>query len=95
MTIFCSVLVISFTVMRTIKLVNKIEPFFSSTIEVYDGQFDLWALDFMFAIQKLDPRIGTIEAYHATWPKGQKEKVKRPIKLVDCEELLEGGEYEG
>ena len=38
----------------------------------------------------MEPDVGTIKAYHATWSKNEAEKVKTPIKLVDCSQLQKG-----
>ena len=42
----------------------------------------------------MDPRIARIEANYVTWGADVKQ-TKNEIKLVDCNELLDGGAYEG
>ena len=86
-----------FLLVQTRKLVLHEEPNLSSTPQVEDEAIDLWALNFMFAIKNLDPYYGTIEATQVTWNAnvGSEGKVEIPIKLVDCDELLAGGAYEG
>ena len=50
----------------------------------------------MFAISEISPEIGSVEAHHVTWPHNSgREKKKRPIRLVSCNELLPGGTHEG
>ena len=46
--------------LRTLKLVNSDDPFLSMiTMKQQDDEIiDLWQLDFMFAIENIDPRIG-------------------------------------
>ena len=60
---FHSVMCIFFTtfmMLRTLKLVNSDDPFLSMiTMKQQDDEIiDLWQLDFMFAIENIDPRIG-------------------------------------
>ena len=58
-----SIFFITFFLLRSIKLVTKDDPFFSLTMMGADDvSIDIWELDFMFAIEKIDPRIGTIRA---------------------------------
>ena len=53
-------------------------------------------MGFTFAIENIDPSIGTVYAYHADWLPygGDTNKVITPIELVDCKELEIGGAYE-
>ena len=54
---------IAFTVNRTTKLVSQEDPFFSMlAMAAEDSEVDLWELNFMFAVTKLDPRAGRVSA---------------------------------
>ena len=54
---------ISFAVNRTLKLVSDDDPFLTLISEaVDDDKVELGSLDFMFAIKKIDPKIGRITA---------------------------------
>ena len=49
----------------------------------------------MFAIQNIEESIGKIEAYKVNWVKNEEEPLGEQVNLVDCNELLEDGTYEG
>ena len=92
-----SVFFIIFFSLRSIKLVTKDDPFFSLTMMGADDvSIDIWELDFMFAIENLDPRIGRVIVTQTTWDfrDGDTKKEKQNIEMVDCREYQEGGEYE-
>ena len=62
-TLLTAALMLSFTVVRTLKLVSKDDPFFSMLAMAADEvEVDLWDLGFMFAIDNLDPRVGRVSA---------------------------------
>ena len=61
----------------------------TDTVSEVDEAIDLQQLDFAFAIRKIDPRLGRIEATQVSWPI-EGEKTKTPIDMVDCEELVHG-----
>ena len=46
-------------------------------------------LGFAFAIEDVDPTIGTVFAYHIEWFPygGVNDRIETPIELVDCKEL--------
>ena len=44
------------------KLADDPDPFFSSTIIESDEKIDLWELGYTFAIENIDPSLGTIAA---------------------------------
>ena len=49
---------------RTINLFEGEDPFFSMSDVAYgDETIDLWALQFMFAVEDIDPKLGRIEVY--------------------------------
>ena len=51
-----------FLVVRTIKLVNKIDPILmKSVMNEPDVVIDLWDLGYFFAVSVVDPRIGTVK----------------------------------
>ena len=66
-SIVCMILMFSFLTIRTMKLAQGIDPFFSSTFISYEDEIDLVDLGHAFAIENIDPTIGTIYAYHADW----------------------------
>ena len=71
------------------KLAHGIDPFFSSTSLTQENEIDLLDLGLAFAIENVDPSVGTVFAYHSDWlPNGgSKNRVITPIELVDCKEL--------
>ena len=53
---------ICFLLARTMKLYTMEDPFFSMfPMALKESQIDLWQLGFMFAVQKVDARIGKID----------------------------------
>ena len=57
-------------------------------IEPYDNEIiDLWALQFMFAVEKKDAKYGRLEVDQVSI-RPDSEQIT-PIKMVDCEELWE------
>ena len=52
---------------------------------------DLAKLGYVFAIQSIDPKAGSIEVYHTAWGQGQPKDAIR-LELIDCGELLESKE---
>ena len=63
----CLILTIVFTTVRTMKLFDDQDPFFSSTTKVNYDQIDLFELGFTFAVGDIDPTVGTWFALHAVW----------------------------
>ena len=62
-TLLTAAMMISFSVNRTVKLVSKDDPFFSMlAMAAEEDEVDLWSLKFMFAVEKLDPRVGRVSA---------------------------------
>ena len=97
-SVVCLAAMTSFTVVRTLKLVSREDPFFSTVTKAReDDLIDLGKLGFMFAIEKIIPEYGIIYANHITWGSDNYKDGKkvRPIELVSCEELLPGGSHEG
>lgn len=88
-------LMMSFTVNRCMKLVSKDDPFFSSlSMDSAEENVDLGALKYMFAVEQLDPSVGRLTATQTFWGT-EHERVSRDIDLVQCNEFLPGGAYEG
>lgn len=87
----CATLMLVFLIARSYKLVSKEDPFFSTTIiaSPKDFLFDLWELGFIFALSKVDPTVGRVEAL-ITSVTPQDGKVTTPITLIDCKKLLAG-----
>ncbi len=104
-TFLIAMLFISFLGVRTNKLVSATDPFFSMmTMAKEESEpIDLWARNYMFAIEDIDPRAGYIYADHIAWGPG-KDKAKtvklyedkdiNKIEMVDCLSLLEDPDYE-
>ena len=64
MTTLVVTLLIAFTVVKTQKLVLYGEPNLSTTsMQADGGGIDLYKLDFMFAIEKPDARVGRVKAF--------------------------------
>ena len=79
-----------FTTISATKLFGHLDPFFSSTTKVkdVDTPIDLWKLGFMFAIDTIDPKIGTLEVTQSK--KNLREKSeKTKIEMVDCSTLFD------
>ena len=70
------------------------DPFFSmTTMSSDDVMIDIWNMDFMFAIENIDPRVGRIAAQQVSWDftSGKGTKTKKQIEMVDCQEYRAGG----
>ena len=82
-----------FTIMSTMKLVGRDDPFLStSTMPREDSHAaDLAKLGYVFAIQSLDPKAGSIEVKHTTWGQGKPKDVI-DLELIDCGELYQSKE---
>ena len=95
-SILCFILMMMFLTLRTMKLIDDKEPFFSSTTFYSDQMIDLWELGFTFAIENIDPTFGSVYAYHTKWgaDEDRSQRIETPINLVDCNELSPGGAYE-
>ena len=76
--------------MSTQKLVSRSDPFLSTNTLPREENFsvDLDMLGYVFAVQSIDEKAGTIEVWHTRWGQGQK-KVAKQIETVDCIELLQ------
>ena len=97
-SIFAFVLMLTFLGVSTGKLVGHLDPFFSSSIEVMDPseEINLWEMGFMFAVEKIDPSVGTIMAFRAVNdPEGN--EIRDPVQFSDCDELAvnRGSSYDG
>ena len=85
---------ISFFVLQTLRLFNEDDPFFSVRRLASDWQrISLSEFPFMFAVEKVDPRAATLVANAVFWDKSEGKK-RTPLSLVQCSELLPGGQYE-
>ena len=94
-TIACAIMMLIFMFIRTSKLISESDPFFTMTTQALEDSndfIDLWELGFMFAVEKIDPRIGRIEVEHASrFRNNEANDKKTPIKMVPCSELAPGG----
>ena len=59
----------------------------SDTLIDVEQPIDLYKLGYMFALHKIDPKIGRIKASQTTWH-WDGEKTKIDIPMVDCTNLL-------
>ena len=60
-SILCLIFVLTFIFTRTIKIASKSDPFFSMARKSnVNGLVDLQQLGYMFAIEYIDPSVGTI-----------------------------------
>ena len=53
---------------------------------------DLSKLGFYFAVQRIERRIGDVKVQLVNWERGE-DKVKKPLELVSCDELLPNGAH--
>ena len=61
MTICCTFLMLSFFMVRTLKLISKEDPFFSmTTMSEYNSHIRLGELGFIFAVENVPPEIGRV-----------------------------------
>ena len=75
---------------RTVKFLKHDNPFLSvMTDAVTDDRIDFGALDFMFAVQKPNPRVGRIKVLQQL--KTGSNITSVDIEMVDCHDLLPGG----
>lgn len=104
--ITCAVLTLftAFAGVRTLKLFNAEDPFFSmmTMAEEKIDPIDLWALNFVFAVEDIDPRAGRIVVEHVKWGKAEGasqsdpyiSKIKTPIEMVNCTSLRDEPDFE-
>ena len=68
---------------RTVKLISRDDPFYAMAIEPYDNEIiDLWALQFMFAVEKKDAKYGRLEVAQVSIQPDSEQIT--PIEMVDC-----------
>ena len=61
-----SILLLGFVLLsRTIKLVEGADPIFAMVTSPYEDEqtIDLWDLNFKFAVEAVDPKIGRLEVF--------------------------------
>ena len=60
-SIFCDIFLGIVAITRTLKLVNGSDPSFAMSIQNYDDEsIDLWAMNFMFAVEAIEPKFGRL-----------------------------------
>ena len=71
-TIFAVLLFLSFSLSRTLRLINGEDPFLSMITlpDDHESAIDLVKLSYRFGITKVDASHGRIEAKYVIWPKG-------------------------
>ena len=57
------------------------------------NQLDLWQLGFMFAVQKIDERIGKIDIQHMKREGNNNSQALSILDMADCNEVLPGGQH--
>ena len=91
-SILCFVLLGTIAITRTIKLISGSDPIFAMAVKPQDDEaIDLWALNFMFAIESIDPKYGTLSFFHIQFGTNLEEKIYTPLNMTDCNELYENG----
>lgn len=100
------ILLIAFLTVRTGKLVSKTDPFFSMMTMAKDETepIDLGAMNFIFAIEDIDPRAGRVVVKHTAWGPGKNKQEangklyvdsnRTTIEMVDCASLSEDPKYD-
>ena len=63
----------------------------SETLTDQEQPIDLYKLHYMFALHKIDEKMGRIVATQVDWTKDG-EKIKTDIPMVDCNDLLNDSE---
>ena len=62
---------LSFFMVRTLKLISKEDPFFSmTTMSEHNSQIRLGELGFIFAVEKIPPEVGKVQVKYVEWDKG-------------------------
>lgn len=90
MSIIAQILCIAFIVMRTIKLFADPNPQVSMILETKEiGDIDLWKLNFFFAVDDIDPRVGTLKVTATEWDQDGKTKTK--VEMRSCSDFITGG----
>ena len=105
---FVLTLFIAFCGVRTLKLYSASDPFFSMMTMAKEevDPIDLAALDFMFAIEQVDPRVARVVVTHVQWGPGKneydestgdvlyKDKQYKEIEMIDCMKLKDDPDFE-
>ena len=79
--------------LKMIEFFGETDPieYYSKMRQSMDEHIDLNKLDFTFAVESIDKRIGRIEVVQIDWSGVDGIKRETPIDLVSCEELLPYG----
>ena len=68
MTFITILLFISFAAIRTLEFALQGDPFINMTSLIAEEEsIDLWDIDFVFAIEDLDPKVGRISVQQVSW----------------------------
>ena len=84
----------AFSFVKTTKLLSQDDPFVGMvTVPKVDDKINLNELNYLFALEKTDPRYARVKANHVSWERGI-DKVRTAIELKSCNEIdLESNEY--
>ena len=52
-----------------------------------DEPLELFKLNYRFAVEQIDQRVGQFQAWQADWPRGG-NRTFTPIELIDCQEFV-------
>ena len=64
-----------FFLVRTSQLINSDNPNLTMISMAANGQsIDLYELNFFFAIENVDPKVGRISASYTRWTRGEKKQ---------------------
>ena len=69
-----------------------------TTIASENEVLNLWDLDFMFAIEMIDPQVAKISMRQDIWEwneEGEHLRSSNDIRLISCRKFIQGGQYEG
>ena len=75
--------------LKWIEFFGETDPiaYFSETRQDMDQKIDLQKLNFSFAVDNLDARIGTVEVTQISWNGLDGKKIYTPVNLVSCDTL--------
>lgn len=78
-------LFMAFCGVRTLKLYSASDPFFSMMTMAKEEQdpIDLWALNFMFAVEHVDPRAARITVDAIQWGPGKDKDASKVLNYED------------
>ena len=93
LSVLTMALFLAFCAVRTIKLASREDPFFSMMTMEKDESIpiDLWANNFVFAVEAIDPRIGRLVVEHYSWAD---DKIKTDIQMTECKDFIKDPSFD-